>query len=371
MAWGPMLYGGLHDLARYAREGGDELFGEDFKGFAVGHLLELLGSLVTRVDPQEALARALLDLLGEGEGGIGHRDDLLADDRYSPDAFAEEALRVLAEEETGGGHGAEVDLGKDIALPLGHILDDGRHEGAGNGDYAASGCNGLTLACVIVADADGAVFVDYLVDDCRGLGLVLDLVPEGLGQLPGAAINVIFGLREVKEGVDGLEGGYLVGGDGVGALGEGVPDGADIGVIGTHKAFEGLAGELLGLLVIGVGLLVDKLAVSAADSEDFEAHLHLFEERYWQSPEEQRLTQGLGFEGGGDELAFHVHGHSGLGDESLFDADFPGELCRFAVVAEDDLGTGVVNVFAHLAGDVRPPHTSSFSRTRMFLSLSR
>ena len=186
-----------------SREGRDELFGEDFKGFAVGHLLELLGSLVTRVDSQETLARALLDLLGEGEGGIGHGDDLLADDRYSPDAFTKEALRILAEEETGGGHGAEVDLGKDIALPLRHILDDGRHEGAGNCDYAASGCGGLTLTGVVVADADGTVFVDYLVDGCRGLGLVLDLVPEGLGQLPSAAINVILGLREVKEGVDG------------------------------------------------------------------------------------------------------------------------------------------------------------------------
>ena len=113
----------------------------------------------------------------------------------------------------------------------------GDTRGPGIGDYAASGCDGLTLAGVVVADANGTVFVDYLVDACGILGLVLDLVPERLGQLPGAAVNVILVLCEMEEGVDGLEGGYLVGGDGVGALGEGVPDGADIGVIGAHKAF--------------------------------------------------------------------------------------------------------------------------------------
>ena len=155
-----------------------------------------LEASVTRVDSQEPLARALLDLLGEGEGGVGHRHNLLSNNGDPPDAFAEESLRILAEKETGGGHGAEIDLGKDIALPLRHVLDDGRHEGARDCDYAASGCNGLTLAGVVVADANSTVFVDYLVDACGILGLVLDLVPERLGQLPGAAVNVILVLCE-------------------------------------------------------------------------------------------------------------------------------------------------------------------------------
>ena len=264
----PVLYGSLDDLSGYGGEGGDQLFGEDFKGFAVGHPLQLLGSLVAGVNPQEPLARAPFDLPGEGEGGVGHRDDLPADDGDSPHALAEEALRILAEEESGGGHGPEVDLGEDVPLPLRHILDDARDQGPGDGDDAPSGGDGLALTGVVVADADRAVGLDDIVHDGGGLGLVLYAVPEGLGELPGAAGDVVFVLGEVEKGVDRLKCGHLVCRGGVGAHGKGVPDGADVGVGGVHEIGEGLGAELLGLRVVGVGLLVYELTVAAANAQD-------------------------------------------------------------------------------------------------------
>ena len=102
----PVLQGAGYYVATGVGEDGVEVFHEGLEGLAVGELREPLGLCVGGVDAQETLARPILDLLREGDGGVGDGYESAAHGGHPPNTLSEKVLGVAVQEEAGAGYGA-------------------------------------------------------------------------------------------------------------------------------------------------------------------------------------------------------------------------------------------------------------------------
>ena len=138
--------------------------------------------------------------------------------------------------------------------------------------------------------------------------------------------------------------GYDVGAHGAGGDGEHIPYLAD-GLGGfVDELCDRFGVELYDLGVGGIEVCAEEGLVFASGLPDVPGEPDLVPQRNGHFEQKPELT------GGRYELAVYVHGQLGLGDEGSLDANLIDEGGKGAVVSQDDLGTGVVDVGAEGAG---------------------